>query len=87
VKTIGLPFGQGFVCAISLLFSSQALAFDEGDWVARFGASVVSPKSDNHSVVDVDDAASLILNPTPHGMVLIWGQSKSIPGCMACTWA
>ena len=42
----------------AMLSSNMALAMEPGDWLIRFGLSNVDPKSDNHSVVSVDSAAS-----------------------------
>ena len=46
------------------LLGSTGLAFghDAGDWIVRFGASNVDPKSNNNPIVDVDDGSSLTIN-------------------------
>ena len=41
---------------------NTAVAKEKGDWLVRFGASNVSPKSDNSDIVDVDDATSATIN-------------------------
>ena len=41
---------------------STAMAHEQGDWLVRFGGSNVDPKSDNHSIVEVDGAASVTFN-------------------------
>ncbi len=42
--------------------SSPVMAVEKGDWLMRGGVTYVAPKSDNHSVVSVDSAASIGLN-------------------------
>ena len=42
--------------------TNTAVAFDQGDWLLRFGGSYVNPTSDNHEIVSVDSAASLTFN-------------------------
>ena len=41
---------------------SNAQAHNAGDWLLRFGASDVVPKSDNHEIVKVDDALGATFN-------------------------
>lgn len=53
------------LCAALLMSAATvntASAFEQGDWLARFGASYVDPKSNNHEIVSVDGAASLTFN-------------------------
>jgi len=53
------------LCAAALLgatAANTAVAMEPGDWLIRFGASNVEPKSDNHPVVSVDSAASATVN-------------------------
>jgi len=52
----GILLGTGIV--------TPAMAHEQGEWLMRFGASVVDPKSDNHEVVSVDSAWSATLNFT-----------------------
>jgi outer membrane protein len=42
--------------------SGMALAHEAGDWIVRFGASNIDPKSNNHPVVEVDSAAGFTIN-------------------------
>ena len=54
------------------LVASPAYALNQGDWLFRIGASNVSPKSNNSSIVNVDSATQLSFTIgymlTPH-----WG--------------
>lgn len=53
------------LCALVLAvtaFSPPAAAHEKGDWLMRFGATYVDPKSDNHDVVSVDGAWSATFN-------------------------
>ncbi len=53
------------LCAAALLgaaAANTAVAMEQGDWLIRFGASNVDPKSDNNPLVSVDSAASATLN-------------------------
>lgn len=53
------------ISALALLgaaVSSPAMAVEKGDWLLRFGASSVAPKSNNHEVVNVDSATSFTFN-------------------------
>jgi outer membrane protein len=53
------------LCAATLLGAAAvntAVAMDQGDWLIRFGASNVEPKSNNHPAVSVDSAASATIN-------------------------
>lgn len=55
------------LCAVALLGATtvnSAMAFDQGDWLIRFGASNVDPKSDNSPIVSVDSAVSATFNFT-----------------------
>ena len=47
---------------LSAATTSTAMAFEKGDWIIRAGWTSVSPKSDNHSIVTVREAASLGVN-------------------------
>jgi len=44
--------------------ANTAQAMDQGDWLIRFGASQVDPKSSNHPAVSVDSATSATFNFT-----------------------
>lgn len=46
-----------------LLLSPHAIA-EAGDWLFRFGGHYVDPKSDNHSVVEVEAATMVTFNGT-----------------------
>lgn len=53
------------ISALALLgaaVSTPAMAVEKGDWLFRFGASSVAPKSNNHEVVNVDSATSFTFN-------------------------
>ena len=50
------------IVLISAGVANTAMAVEKGDWLVRFGASNVDPKSDNHSIVSVDDATSFTVN-------------------------
>ena len=53
------------ISALALLgaaVSTPAMAVEKGDWLVRFGASSVAPKSSNHEVVNVDSATSFTFN-------------------------
>ncbi len=53
------------LCAAALLstaVTNTAAAMDQGDWLLRFGASYIDPKSNNHEVVSVDSATSMTFN-------------------------
>lgn len=39
-----------------------AFAYEAGDWIVRFGASNIAPKSNNSPIADVDDGTSLTFN-------------------------
>lgn len=41
---------------------NTAMAKEKGDFLLRFGASNVNPKSNNHEIVSVDDATSATVN-------------------------
>ncbi len=47
---------------ISAAAANTAIAMDQGDWLLRFGASYIDPKSNNHEVVSVDAATSMTFN-------------------------
>jgi len=53
------------LCAAALLGAAAvntATAMEQGDWLIRFGASNVDPKSNNHPAVSVDSATSATIN-------------------------
>ena len=50
--------------ALALTTALPTQAQDAGDWIWRVGVHNVRPKSDNHSLVNVDAAASLTFNAT-----------------------
>lgn len=55
------------LCAAALLGATAvdtAVAFDQGDWLIRFGFSDFDPKSDNSPIVSVDSAWGATLNFT-----------------------
>ena len=52
-------FGQAALGALLLSSSFAASAFEDGDWLIRFGGSNVDPKSNNGDVVDVDSDTSI----------------------------
>lgn len=52
----------GTLALLASLGANTAVAVEKGDWLWRFGASNVDPKSDNHDVVSVDSAASFTTN-------------------------
>jgi len=55
------------LCAAAWLGATAvntAMAFDQGDWLIRFGASNADPKSDNSPIVSVDSAVSATFNFT-----------------------
>lgn len=47
---------------VGMVSSNVLMAMEPGDWLVRFGLSSIDPKSDNHSVVSVDSAASATFN-------------------------
>jgi len=55
------------LCAAALLGATAvntAFAFDQGDWLVRFGLSDIDPKSDNSPIVSVDSAWGATFNFT-----------------------
>lgn len=50
--------------ALMMGLGGLAHAQDAGDWIFRVGVHSVQPKSDNHSLVNVDAAQSLSFNAT-----------------------
>jgi len=55
------------LCTAALLGAATVntgMAMDQGDWLIRFGASNVDPKSNNHPAVSVDSATSATFNFT-----------------------
>lgn len=67
---------QGALLALAVCGLATAGA-QAGDWLFRAGAHNVAPKSNNHSVVNVDDATSLTVSATyfvsPHFAVEVLG--------------
>ena len=57
-------FGQAALGALLLSSSFAASAFEDGDWLIRFGGSNVDPKSNNGDVVDVGSDSSITFNFT-----------------------
>ena len=56
---------KGILTAAALLAASvtgTAQAWEEGDWLMRFGVSNIDPKSNNHPLVSVDDANGFTIN-------------------------
>jgi len=58
--------------ALSMGFAGTATAFEPGDWLARVGASYVSPASDNSDIVSVDSAINATFN-LGYMMTDVWG--------------
>jgi outer membrane protein len=55
------------LCAAALLSATAvntAAAFEQGDWLIRFGLSDIDPKSDNSPIVSVDSAWGATFNFT-----------------------
>jgi len=52
----------GAIVLLSAATANTAMAVEKGDWLVRFGASSVDPKSNNHSLVSVDSATSFTVN-------------------------
>ena len=52
----------GTLILVSAGAANTAMAVEKGDWLVRFGASNVDPKSDNHPIVSVDDGSSFTAN-------------------------
>ena len=52
----------GTLVLVSAGAANTAMAVEKGDWLVRFGASNVDPKSDNHPIVSVDDGSSFTAN-------------------------
>lgn len=53
------------LCTLALAgfgFTQTAAAFDQGDWLVRFGASYADPESTNHELVSVDSGTSFTFN-------------------------
>ncbi|MEE4175390.1 MAG: OmpW family outer membrane protein [Xanthomonadales bacterium] len=57
-------FGQAALGALLISSSFAASAFEDGDWLIRFGGSNVDPKSTNGDVVSVDSDTSITFNAT-----------------------
>ncbi len=53
---------QAVLAATLLGSSGLAFGHEAGDWIVRFGASTVDPKSNNNPIVSVDDGTSLTIN-------------------------
>lgn len=52
------------LCLLALLSGNAAAEATAGEWLVRAGPYLVSPKSDNSDIVDVDDGISLGCNFT-----------------------
>jgi outer membrane protein len=52
------------LATLGIALAGAAQAAEPSDWILRVGAHDVAPKSDNHSVVNVDDAKTLTFNLT-----------------------
>lgn len=52
------------VAALALALASAAGAANASEWIVRVGGHSVDPKSDNHSVVNVDSAQGVTFNVT-----------------------
>jgi outer membrane protein len=48
----------------SLVFVQSVCMAEQGDWLVRFGAHNIDPKSNNHDVVSVDSATMVTFNGT-----------------------
>jgi outer membrane protein len=48
--------------ALSIGFTTTAIAFEPGDWLVRAGASYVNPASDNSDIVSVGSGTSMSIN-------------------------
>lgn len=59
-KTLRTAIYAGILLGMGV--AGNASAHDQGDWLLRFGASNVDPKSNNHEVVSVDSAWSATFN-------------------------
>lgn len=53
---------KGLLALAMLGTSSAALAHDQGDWLLRFGAAQVDPKSNNGDVVSVGSGSSAVFS-------------------------
>ena len=62
MKKLTRPLWLMVLLALMAVSSSPATAFEQGDWLMRFGASIVDPKSNNHPVVSVDSGLSATFN-------------------------
>ena len=63
------------LCAAAMLGTlacNTAAAFEQGDWLIRFGVSTVDPKSNNSPLVSVDSGTSATFNFT-YMMTANWG--------------
>ena len=58
-----MKYTRTFVLIGSILFATTSFA-EAGDWLVRFGAHYVDPKSDNHDIVSVDSATMITFNGT-----------------------
>ncbi len=52
------------VTLLAVPWTSQVVAQEASPWLVRVGATTVSPKSNNSTVVNADDATSLTFNAT-----------------------
>ncbi len=52
------------IAGLALWLMATTAFAEQGDWLFRVGAHSVMPKSDNHDVVEVDDATMLTFNAT-----------------------
>jgi outer membrane protein len=52
------------IAAVGMALAGAAQAAEPSTWILRVGAHDVAPKSDNHTVVNVDDAKMLTFNLT-----------------------
>lgn len=58
-------FRTAFLTTLAIVaVTPAAQAQDAGDWIWRAGVHSVQPKSDNHPIVNVDDATMLTFNAT-----------------------
>lgn len=53
-----------WIAIAAMTFSNSALAAESGEWLVRAGPYMVSPKSDNGDLVNVDDSVGLGFNFT-----------------------
>jgi len=63
MKSLVLVLTGAFLLSTGAVAQEKA-SREAGDWLVRVGGTYVSPKSNNHDVVNVDEAVSLTFNGT-----------------------